>query len=372
MTDTGGDCIRRLILAASVMTLAFVATPRFSSAAFSLALARGDYPSGSQITGLPSTNQEVTTRLGPVHHSTFDRLHRIDGDGWIQGAIWHFTTGRGATRWQHRTVFLYAINLFHNQAQAARAVADEKIRAYPSKVSHLPSRIYHVSDVHGTLVFAFFAYREVEVETYYEYKGVAPTAIATLLRHTFSKQSSHLAALARRFSALVRRKPTATDLPSTVPLPTPTPMPTVNPTVTPSPTVAATTPPVPTNTATLLPSAVPTSTLVPIPSPTVTPISTGLIVRAVPQSPTYLPKDNATILVHATLNGQSPVGASVDISFFFPGDSTNCAAVIDASGSASCSVAVPSVQPGTPVQVNVQVVTTTNVVGTANTSFIVR
>jgi hypothetical protein len=231
MAGTGGDLIRRLILAAGVITLAFAATPRSSSAAFSLALARSDYPGGSQITGLPATNREVDIRFGPVHRSSFDRLHRIDGDGWLQAGIWHFTTGRGATKWRHRTVFLYAINLFHNHQEATRAVADEKLRTHVSKLAHLPARLYRVSDVHQTLVFAFFAYREVEVEAYYEYRGVAPTSLAAAVRHKFSTQTSHLAHYARQLSALDHRKATPTPRPTGTPLPTPVPseMPTVVP-----------------------------------------------------------------------------------------------------------------------------------------------
>jgi hypothetical protein len=372
MASTGGDLIRRLILAAGVITLAFVATPRSSSAAFSLALARGDYPSGSQITGLPATNHEVNIRLGPVHRSSFDRLHRIDGDGWLQAAIWHFTTGRGATKWRHRTVFLYAMNLFHNHQEATGAVADEKIRAHATKIAHLPSLLYRVSDVHETLVFAFFAYREVEVEAYYEYKGVAPTSLAASIRHKFSTQTSHLAHFARRLSALIHQIPTSAPSPTSTPLPTSTPAPTETPTVLTTATVPATLPPVPTSTATSIPTAIPTSTPVPTPRPTATPTPTGLIVQASPQSPTYSARDNATILVHALLNGQPPVGASVDISFFFPGDSANCVATVDASGNASCSDVVPVEHVGTTIQVNVEVAATTGEVATANTSFTIR
>jgi hypothetical protein len=372
MASTGGDLIRRLIFAAGAMTLVIVATPRTSSAAFSLALARADYPSGSHITGLPATNHEVNLQLGPVHRSTFDQLHRIDGDGWLQAAVWHFTTGRGANKWRHRTIFLYAINIFHNHQEAMHAVVDEKIRARASKVAHLPSLLYRVSDVHGTLVFAFFAFREVEVEAYYEYKGVAPTSLAASVRHKFSTQTSHLAQFARRLSALDHQKPTSTPPPTDTALATSTATPIPSPTIAPTATVAATLVPVPTSTSTLIPTAIETSTPAPTPTQTVTPAPTGLVVQAAPQNPTYSVRDNATILVHALLNGQPAVGASVDVSFFFPGNSANCAATIDASGNASCSAAVPVERTGVTIQVNVQVVTTTGVVATTNTSFTIR
>ncbi len=369
MTGTGGEYIRRLILAAGVFTLVFAATPRSSSAAFSLALARGDYPRGSQIAGLPATNHEVDIRLGPVHRSSFDQLHRIDGDGWLQAAVWHFTTGRGATKWRHRTVFLYAINIFHNHQEAARAVADEKIHAHPAKVAHLPSLLYGVSDVHQTLVFTFFAYREVEVEAYYEYKGVAPTKLAASIRHQFGTQASHLAHFARRLSALDHQKPISTPIPTWTPLPTQTPVPIETPIIVPVATAAPTSTVAPTDTPTLLPPAGATSTLAPTPLPTVSPAPTGLVVQAVPQSPSYLVRDSATILVHALLNGHPPVGASVDVSFFFPGNATNCIATIDPSGNASCSVIVPVVHAGDTIQVNVQVTTVSGEIATTNTSF---
>jgi hypothetical protein len=368
MASTGGDLIRRLIFAAGAMTLVIVATPRTSSAAFSLALARADYPSGSQITGLPATNHEANLQLGPVHRSSFDKLHRIDGDGWLQAAVWHFTTGRGARRWRHRTVFLYAINIFHNHQEAMRAVADEKIRTHASKVAHLPSLLYRVSDVHGTLVFAFFAFREVEVEAYYEYKGVAPTSLAASVRHKFSTQTSHLAQFARRLSALDHQKPTSTPSPTSTALPTSTATPMQTPTIAPTATLV----PVPTSTVTSVPTPIETSTPAPTPTQTRTPAPTGLVVQAAPQNPTYSARDNATILVHALLNGQPPVGASVDVSFFFPGNSANCAATIDASGNASCSVAVPVEPTGAIIQVNVQVASTTGQVATINTSFTIR
>jgi hypothetical protein len=365
MSSTGGEFIRRLILAAGVFTLMFAATPRSSSAAFSLALARGDYPHGSQITGLPATNHEVDIRLGPVHRSSFNHLHRIDGDGWLQAAVWHFTTGRGAAKWRHRTVFLYAINLFHNHQEAVRAVSDQKIHAHPSKVAHLPSLLYGVSDVHQTLVFAFFAYREVEVEAYYEYKGVAPTGLAKSIRHQFSTQTSHLAHFARRLSTLDHEKPTPTPNPTRTPVPTSTAAPADTPTPEPQATGTATPTIAPSDT----PTASSTNTSVPTPLPTVTPTPSGLVVTAVPQNPSYLVRDNATILVHALFNGKPAAGASVDVSFFFPGNSANCTATVDSSGNASCSVTVPVEHAGDTIQVNVQVTAVTGEIGTANTLF---
>jgi hypothetical protein len=371
MAGTGGEYIRRLILAAGVVTLVFAATPRSSSAAFSLALARSDYPHGSQIAGLPATNHEVDIRLGPVHRSSFDQLHRIDGDGWLQAAVWHFTTGQGATKWRHRTVFFYAVNIFHNHQAAARAVTDQKIHAHPSKIAHLPSLRYRVSDVHQTLVFAFFAYREIEIEAYYEYKGVAPTKLATSIRHQFGTQTSHLAHFARRLSTLDHQKPIPTPAPTRTPESTSTPSPTETPTIEPAATMTATPQPTvaPTDTPIDTPTANQTNTPVLTPPPTVTPVPTGLVVQAAPQSQSYLVRDSATILVHALLNGKPAQGASVDVSFFFPGNSANCVATIDSNGNASCSVAVPVVHAGDTIQVNVQVTAVTGEIGTANTSF---
>src|SRR5206468_4078721 len=150
-----------------------------------------------------------------------------------------------------------------------------------AKIAHLTFHLYQVSDVHQTLVFAFFAYREVEVEAYYEYKGVAPTSLAKTVRHKFSTQTSHLAHYARLLSALDHRKPTATPRPSSTPVPTSTPLPTEIPTATPIPTVAAILPPLVTNTAIIIPTAVPTST----PAPTSAPTQTGLVLQIMPQNP---------------------------------------------------------------------------------------
>lgn len=359
MSGRGGDHIRRLILAAGVITLAFAVTPRTSSAAFSLALARGDYPRGSQITGLPATNHEVTVRLGPLHRSSFDRLHRVDGDGWLQAAVWHFTTGRGATRWRHRTIFLYAINVFHNGKQAQGAVADEKIGAHAARIGHLPCRWYQVSDVHGTLVVALFSYADVEVEAYYEYKGVAPAATAASIRHDFGTQTSHLAAFARRLHALNHRKPTPTPRPVLQSTATPVPADTATPTPSASPIPAASDTPT-------APVATPTATS------TATPAPPQLVIRATPANPSYAAGQTATILVNATLDGHPAVNALVNVSFFFPGNTAACAATVDESGNASCAVRVPIVAPGTIVQVNVRVSTTTGVQATADTSFTIR
>jgi hypothetical protein len=221
-------------------------------------------------------------------------------------------------------------------------------------------------------VFAFFAFREVEVEAYYEYKGVAPTNLAASIRHKFSTQTSHLASYARRLSALNHQKPTSTLRLTSTALPTSTATPIPTPTTVPTSTAAATLVPVPTSTATAVPTAIETSTPVPTPTQTMTPAPTGLVVQAAPQNPTYSVRDSATILVHALLNGKPPAGASVNVSFFFPGNSANCAGTVDANGNASCSVAVPFENPGTLIQVNVQVVATTGEVATTNTSFTIR
>ncbi|HEX6507350.1 MAG TPA: hypothetical protein VF221_06940 [Chloroflexota bacterium] len=368
MAGIGGVLIRRLVLAAGVMSLAVAVTPRSTSAAFTLALSHGDYPNGSRVAELPATNHEADLRLGPVHRSSFERLHRTDGEGWLQAAVWHFITGRGGTRWQHRTVFLYGINIFRSAKSATQALADVKLRTRLSRVAHLPSRLYRVSDAHQTLIFQFFVYREVEVEAYYEYKGVAPAGLAGSLRHRFGTQTSHLASLARKVSALLHRKPTATPLPSDTPTATATSLPTatVIPTAAPSPTVTQTLPP----TAMTVPTATSTTTEIPSPSPTAT--AARLVVQAAPARSAYSSGENAIVNVQVTLDGKPLAGASVSAFFNFPGQSQPCAANTDAAGNAVCSALVPNLPNGTNVPIVIEV-TTADAGGTSlNTFFTIQ
>ncbi len=334
-----------------------IAAPLPSSAALSLGLARSDYPRGARITALPATDLQTDLYFGPVHRSSFEQLHRIDGAGWIQAAVWGFKTGRGGTRASHRVVFAYGINLFHTHRQARQAVHDVKIKTVHSRVAHLSARRFESSDAHQTLIFLFFVYNEVEVEVYLEYRGTAPAAIEGALRHDLSKQASHLVSLARKESRAVRATPTPTA--TAVPSPTATATPTVTPTATALPTSAST------PTVTILPAtATPTATAIPTipptvtatPAPTLIPTSTGLVVTAMPSAPSYASGALATIQVHVTVDRQPVVGASVDITFFFSDQLVSCLAQTDATGSAVCDVTVPR-EPGAS-QVEVQVVVT--------------
>jgi tetrahydromethanopterin S-methyltransferase subunit E len=42
--------------------------------------------------------------------------------GWLQAAIWQFTTGRGAAKQWHQTLFGYGINVFNTGRQAQKAI----------------------------------------------------------------------------------------------------------------------------------------------------------------------------------------------------------------------------------------------------------
>lgn len=338
-----------------------IAAPLPSSAALSLGLARSDYPRGARITALPATDLQTDLYFGPVHRSSFEQLHRIDGAGWIQAAVWGFKTGRGGTRASHRVVFAYGINLFHTHRQARQAVHDVKIKTVHSRVAHLSARRFESSDAHQTLIFLFFVYHEVEVEVYLEYRGTAPAAIEGALRHDLSKQASHLVSLARKESRAVHATPTPTATAVPSPTATATATATVAPTPTPTATTLSTSPP----TVTILPAtATPTATPIPTvpltvtatPAPTLIPTSTGLVVTAMPSAASYAPGALATIQVYVTVDRQPVVGASVDITFFFSDQLVSCLAQTDATGSAVCDVTVPR-EPGAS-QVEVQVVVT--------------
>jgi len=355
--------IRRFVLALGAASLVVIAAPRSSSAALSLALAHSDYPRGARITTLPATDRQADLYFGPVHRSSFEQLHRIDGAGWIQAAVWRFKTGRGGAGANHRVVFAYGINLFRTHRQAQQAVHDVKIKTAHSRVAHLYARRFESSDAHQTLIFLFFVYHEVEVEVYLDYRGTAPAAIERPLLHDLSKQASHLVSLARKESRAVHATPTPTS--TAVPSPPPTATPTATVTATPMPTATA----LPTGTSaptvTALPAtATPTTTPLPTipptvtatPAPTLIPTSTGLVVTAMPSAASFAPGTLATVQVHAAVNQQPVVGASVDITFFFSGQAVSCLAQTDATGNATCDVMVPR-EPGAS-QVEVQVLVT--------------
>lgn len=260
--------IRRVALALSIPLVAFAALPA-PSLAVSLGLPSSDYPRGTQIVVQPATNAQADVLFRNAHHSSFERLHRIDGVGWLQAAVWHFSTGRGAATQKHQTIFGYGINIFKTAQAASRALNDVKIVRTSYTVAHLPAQRFISSDARETLDFVFFAYRDVEIEAYYEYTGVAPKSLAKKLHHLFSKQNSHLAHLARVYSRLMHQVPTATA--TLVPSPTATPMLTAtSPTNTPSPTPkpSATSSPTPTASPATTPAATATVTSTPTPAAT--------------------------------------------------------------------------------------------------------
>ncbi len=319
--------------------LALAAWPRISSAAPTLALQATDYPSGAVIAVVPATNSQADHYLHAVHRSSFSRLHRLDGDGWLQFATWRFRTGaKGTVRW-HPTVFGYAINVFTNAKLASKALNDVVLATRPDSVAHLKGRLSVTSTVHATLAFVVFTYKYAEVETYYEYSGVAPGSISKQLRHRLSTQASHLAHLTRNF---VNAPPpptalpeTATGAPSSTATLTPTAGPTSTPTLTPTPTAT------PTRTST--------------PTPTATPTPAGLQMTASMGSPTYAPGDNAVVNATVTFNGQPAAGVLIDATFAFGNQFARCETHTDASGKGSCSEQVPSsIANGKQVNVEVQ------------------
>jgi len=333
----------------SIIPVMFLVVPESSFAARSLALPRSDYPGNAQIVALPATNEQADRLLGPAHRSSFGRLHRVDGLGWLQAAIWQFKTGRGRETQQHQTLFGYGINVYHNAAQARRALSDVKIKAKQYRVAHLAALMYRSSDVRETLYFVFFAYKSVEVEEYLEYTGVASAKLSTSLHHVFSRQSSHLAHLARVLGASLNQAP--------LPTPTSSPSPTLSPTATVTPTVAIR--PSPAATAVPTETSMPTATAAPptaTPGPTATPVPAGFVVNAQLASPSVKPGDQATVRVQVTMNGQPVSGATLSASFGFPKDPKTCVGQTDKSGAASCSVVVPALPDGVQVQVSVQAV----------------
>lgn len=334
--------------------------PRTQSVAATLSLRHPDYPHGARIVVVPATNASADRYLAPVHRSTFERLHRLDGAGWLQFATWHFKTGVGRTAAVHQTIYGYGINLFRRRRDARRALQDVKVPTRSYRIAHLPGRLFRSSTAEQTLVFAFFLYHAVEIEAYYEYSGVAPAAIAKKLRHSFNTQLSHLAHLTRVFERQRPPSPTATPTPTLTPVPTATPNPA--PTGTPVPT--ATIQP----SATATPTGTPTSTPTPTATPTPSPTSTNYTIVAAMTSPGYPPHQPATVNIAVSYAGQPQSGVPLVVTFAFPTGDVLCQATTDASGKASCSVTVPTLVVGTTVDV------TANVVGgqregTASTSF---
>lgn len=350
--------IRRCAAVVCVTAVALAAGPRSSSAAVQLALPRSDYPHGARIAQYPATNAEADRLLGPVHRSSFERLHREDGQGWIQAALWSFRTGRGGNVVRHATIFGYGINVFGRASQARHALVDLKVQTRTYRVAHLSALLFQTSTVHQTLVFLFFVYHTIEVETYYEYQGVAPTRLARSIRHTFSRQSSHLAHLARVLTRAIQQHPTAT------------PTDTLTPTLTPSPTSTATL------TATPGPTSTPRPTATPFPSPTPRPTATatpaGFMAQASMTQATYAPQDTAVLNVVVTENGQPVAGALVVATFYYPSRLVTCTATTDATGTATCAEVVPNLPNGTQVFVQVQVAGPAGESAQTSTSFTVE
>jgi hypothetical protein len=296
---------------------------------------------------LPATNAVVDRYFGPVHRSSFTALHRIDGAGWVQAAVWHFKTGKGGARRTHQTVFAYAINVYPSKKRAQAAVANVKIKTKPYRVSKIYSRIYRSSDGRETLVFLFFSYRGIEVESYYEYHGTAPARIAKSLRQAFHRQSVHLAAVARQLHRSILRE-------------TPTEIPTAGNTETPTPAATDTETPVP---ATAAPTAIPpTPRPLPSPTPTETPVPV-LTVTAAATSPSYPPGSSATVNARVLLGSEPVAGAQVNMTFEFMGSPSFCSAVTNDAGNASCTQTVPE---GTPNNFSVDVYVSAQAPGGGN------
>jgi hypothetical protein len=323
---------------------------------------------------LPATNERADYLFQSVHRTSFERLHREDGLGWLQAAIWYFKTGKGGAQEKHMTIFGYGINIFHNHREAKRALADVKIKHRLYRVAHLPALLYRSSDAEHTLLFVFFAYRNIEIEAYYEYNGVAPASVSHTLRHIFSRQGSHLAHYARRYSAASREAPTptSTSTPSPTAASTPTVLPTSTPTLTPTarPTSTATPHPTLTATPTLTPTSVPT--VGETATPTATATSTGLTAQATMTSQSYPPGSQATVTVQVSRDGAPVNRARFTGSFAYPGKLSNCSGTTDTSGAGSCATLVPNEPNGTVVTVTVQVIAVTGEHVEVSTSFTVQ
>lgn len=337
-----------------------MAVPRVTSAAPSLGLPSRDYPHSTQVVVIPATNAEADRYFGPVHRSTFERLKRIDGSGWIQAGVWHFVTGKGGATRKHRTIFAYAIDLFHGKAAAHRALLDVKLKTRGTRVVHLYARRFTSSDGRQTLEFLFFTFREILVETYYEYDGTAPASISASLAHTFRRQAAHLASMARKLHRAIHTVPTATAIPTATSTATPTP------TETPEPTVTV----APTGTATTVPTAVPTATVTP--TATATPIP-GLTIQAQTDKPTYSTGSTVTLSIHASEGGEPTPGVILSATFFFPNAPTQCDRATNGSGDATCIAVVPQTTPhGTNVDVTINAQAPDGKTATTTITFLVQ
>jgi hypothetical protein len=315
-----------------------LAVPHPSAAARSLGLSSRDYPHSTQVVVLPATNKEADRYFGPVHRSRFEALHRIDGGGWIQAGLWHFSTGRGATTHAHQTVFAYGIHVFATKKAAHRALLDVKLKTRATRVARLYALRYVSSDARQTLSFLFFTYHSILVEAYYEYAGVAPASISTSLHHTLATQSSHLAALARWLDHAIHQPPTPTAVPTATDTATPTSTETPSPTATSQPT------------ATALPTGTPRPTATATITPTATPIT--LTVVGTLSSSTPPPGSSVTIHTHVAFGSQPVSGAIVQSTFYLPNAPLDCTATTNANGDASCFIVIPKNTPtGTQVDI---------------------
>jgi hypothetical protein len=256
-------------------------------------------------------------------------------------------------------VFAYGIHVFRGMRGAGRALNDVKLHTRAYHFAHIWTRRYSVSDANGTLVFDFFRIGPVEVESYFEYPGVAPQPLQERLRHTFSTQSSHLVALTRRYSTALRQHPAT---------PTSTPTATATDTATPTATSTATATQLPTSTATPSPTPRPTNT----PTATLTPTPAGLVITAAPTAPSFAVGQLATVSVHVTFDGAPVADARVSVTMLFPGHNGTCVAHTDIAGTASCSVSVPNEPSGTRVPVQVEATTPQGDSGLTSTSFTIK
>lgn len=353
---------------AGVLGLLVFEAPR-TSAAPALALPHSDYPHGAHVSVVPATNNQVDQYLQPAHRSTFERLGRLDGAGWLQFATWHFKTGRGGARETHSTVFGYGISVFRNAKSANRALADIRLKTNHFRVAHLPALRFQISDVHQTLVFSFFTYRSIEVEAYYEYSGVAPARVSRMLSHDFSRQRSHLAHLARVLTRRIQATATATAVPTDTSTPTPTDTPTAVPPATATSVPTATVTPLPTSTTQPPSTATPTSTATPSPTPSAVPVT--LTVTATMEQLRYAPGKMATIDVQVTANAAPLAGATVQGTFFYPDATRQCESITDALGNATCAAVVPSEPDGTHADVDITVYSGSQI-ATARATFMVH
>jgi hypothetical protein len=301
------------------------------------------------VVAVPPSNADADQYLAPVHRSSFEQLHRLDGAGWLQFGTWQFRTGSGTSASTHQTIYGYGINVFKAAAGAQRALNDVKIPTAGYRVAHLAALRFSSIDAAQTLVFVFLRFRSVEIEAYYEYTGTAPASTASALKHLFSRQLSHLAHLARVYTQ--RPPATATPIPPTA-TPTDTPPPTATPTSQPSatPTIAATV----TSTPTVAPTSTPSPTATSTPTPTATPIDYEVTASMERQS--YNTGELAVVDAHVTFNGQPAGGIKVVANYSFPAGGRSCQAQTDSSGNASCSVRVPPGNSGSTVVVNVEAI----------------